>query len=151
MLDSSLSRKLDLWGFESGIMVFRDQTLGTVFKLLPLDIEVSTDEQLNAVKSNIKRFLNGLPSGLTFQIVQEIVSGNEVIIQNHEKTLSQDCDDLTVELTADRVKKYRDLDQAGLLPKINLYLLLRKPMSVNRGRQGFAGFLKGPSSLLINA
>ncbi len=151
MLDSALSRKLDLWGFESGVMVFRDQTLGTALRLLPLDIEVSTDDQVNAIKSNIKSFLNGLPSGLTFQIVQEVVSGNEAIIQAHEKTLSPDCDALTVELTMERVRKFRELDSAGLLPKRNLYLLLRKPMSINRGTNGIAGFLKGPSSLTEKA
>jgi len=147
VLDSALSRKLDLWGFESGIMVFRDQTLGTALKLSSLDIEVSTDDQVNAIKSNIKSFLNGLPTGLTFQIIQEVVSGNEAIIQAHEDTLASDSDALTIELTAERVKKFRELDSVGLLPKRNLYLFLRKPMSVSRGRQGFGGFLKGPSPL----
>lgn len=52
-------------------MVFRDQTLGTALRLSPLDIEVSTDDQVNVIKSNLKIFLNGLPSGLTFQVVQE--------------------------------------------------------------------------------
>lgn len=147
MLDSALSRKLDLWGFESGVMVFRDQTLGTVLRLSPLDIEVSTDDQINSIKSNIKGFLNGLPSGLTFQIVQEVVSGNEAVINAHENTLAPDCDALTAELTAERVKKLRELDKDGLLPKRNLYLLLRKPMVMNRERTGFGGLMKGPSSL----
>ncbi len=147
MLDSTLSRKLDLWGFESGVMVFRDQTLGTALKFTPLDIEVSTDDQINALKYNLKNFLNGLPAGLTFQIVQEVVSGNDVVIQSHENTLAQGCNDLTVELTKERVKRFRELDNAGLLPKRNLYLFLRKPMSVNRQRKGFAGLLKGPAAL----
>ncbi len=147
MLDSALSRKLDLWGFEAGVMVFRNQTLGTVLKLSPLDIEVSTDDQINLIKSNIKSFLNGLPPGLTFQIVQEVVSGNEAIIQAHENTLAPDSDALTVELTSERVKKLRELDKDGLLPKSNLYLLLRKPMITNRERKGFGGLIKGPSSL----
>jgi conjugal transfer ATP-binding protein TraC len=147
MLDSALSRKLDLWGFESGVMVFRDQTLGAAFKLSPLDIEVATDDQVNSIKSNIKSFLNGLPSGLTFQIIQEVVSGNEAIINAHERTLAENSSALTIELTAERVKKFKELDQAGLLPKRNLYLFLRKPMSTNRNREGLGAFFKGPSSL----
>lgn len=127
MLDSNLSERLDLWGFERGVMVFRDQSLGAALNLRQLELTVATDDRINEVKSLTKTFLNGLPQGMTVQFVQELVSGNNEKIEAHAATLETSATDLTLEITKERIQKFKDLDKSGAIPKRNLYVFIKAP------------------------
>lgn len=126
MMDATLSNRLQIWGFEDGITVFKDFSLGAAFKISSVDISCQTDEAINALKESLRQFLNGLPTGISMQFVQEIVPGNIEIIRKHERTAFLEMPDLTREIVKERVSKFSELDQAGLLPKQNLYLFVRK-------------------------
>ncbi len=125
-MDATLSNRLQIWGFEDGIAVFKDFSLGAGLKISSLDISALDDEAINTLKEKLRQFLNGLPSGLSLQFAQEIVPGNLEVIQTHEKTSSDNISDLTKEIVKERVLKFSELDQAGLLPKQNLFLFVRK-------------------------
>ena len=73
MLDSTLADRLELWGFDNNVMVFRDFSLGGALKLSSIDVSCKSDEAINELKSQIRQFLNGLDSNLSLQFVQEIV------------------------------------------------------------------------------
>lgn len=127
MMDATLSNRLQIWGFEDGITVFKDFSLGAAFKISTLDISCQEDESINAIKERLRQFLNGLPAGLSLQFAQEIVPGNIEIIRKHEEMSLNDIPELTREIVKQRVQKFTELDEAGLLPKQNLYLIVRKP------------------------
>lgn len=126
MTDATLSNRLQIWGFEDGITVFKDFSLGAAFKISTLDISCQTDEAINAIKESLRQFLNGLPAGLSLQFAQEIVPGNIEVIRNHEEMSLSEVSELTRKIVKQRVQKFTDLDEAGLLPKQNLYLFVRK-------------------------
>jgi conjugal transfer ATP-binding protein TraC len=127
--DPNLANRLQVWGFEEGLTVFGDGSLGAGLRLTPLDVSCKDDEDINALKRKISTFLGGLHSGSRFQIFQEITSGNEAVISGHEMTLLDGALPVTCEVTGERVRKLRDDDKAGLLPVRRLYLFLRLPFS----------------------
>lgn len=126
MTDATLSNRLQIWGFEDGITVFKDFSLGAAFKISTLDISCQTDEAINAIKESLRQFLNGLPAGLSLQFAQEVVPGNIEVIRKHEEMSLSEVSELTRKIVKQRVQKFTDLDEAGLLPKQNLYLFVRK-------------------------
>lgn len=127
MIDSTLSNRLQIWGFEDGITVFKDFSLGAVFKISTLDISAQTDDAINELKESLRQFLNGLPPGLSLQFMQEIVPGNIETIKQHGNIMLPNASDLVCNIVHERMSRFTDLDQAGLLPKQNLYLIIRKP------------------------
>lgn len=137
MFAQDLSGKVDLWGFENGLMVFKDRSLGACLELAPLDVGVATDDRIIEIKLGLRTFLNSLPVGVSVQIMQEVVSGNHRRIEAHAETLCADALPLVTEITKARVKKYMDLDEAGLLPKRNVFLFLRKPFAASSAPSGF--------------
>ena len=127
MLDSTLAHRLELWGFEDGVMVFRDLSLGAALKVQGLDITCLSDESINLLKGQIRQFLNGLEPGLNLQFVQEIVPGNEAEIEGHEARIGEEITPLVSEIASARVERFNSLDRSGQLPRQVLYILLRKP------------------------
>jgi hypothetical protein len=83
-MNNALAEKLEVWGFEEGKLIFKDFSLGTILKVIPRDIQTSTDQSLNTVHQIACDFLNGLPSGLSIQFVQMISRGNETRIERHK-------------------------------------------------------------------
>lgn len=127
MLDSILANRLELWGFEKNLMVFRDFSLGAGLKLDVLDISCQSDDAINALKSNVRQFLNGLAPNLSIQIVQEIVPGNKEKLDGHVGRTAPEASALAREIVGERVKKLEILDQEGQLPRQRLFLFIRKP------------------------
>lgn len=127
MMDSNLANRLQVWGFEDGMIVFKDFSLGAVFKISSLDVSCATNEEIGSVKESLRQLLNGVPAGTSIQFMQEIVPGNLEVIENHGKNLDSNLSDTSREIVNERLKKFRRLDQEGQLPKQNLYLLIRKP------------------------
>lgn len=135
-MDKILSNRLQIWGFEAGVCVFADASLGAVLKISPLDVSCQDDEAINSIKENLRTFLNGLPVNAKIQFFQEIVSGNGSIIQAHQETLKEKAHPITREITAERVESLKRQDENGEIPKTNLYLIVRlpfqKPLTVKR-------------------
>jgi type IV secretory pathway VirB4 component len=148
MLDSSLNKKIEIWGFEQGCMVYKDKSLGAALRLTPIDVSTFSDEKINDVKSGLKNFLNGLPSGMSIQFMQEVVSGNGERIKAHELTSTDNILPLVRDITAERVEKYNRMDSCGELPKRNLVLFLRKPFITQAKKiSQLKGFWKNDNSL----
>lgn len=127
-MNNFLNEKLQVWGFEENLIVFRDGSLGAAFELGTLDVSCQDDESLNALSQRVCDFVNGLPQGLSLQFMQEITSGNEKTIQEHSLTLKESASELTKEITTSRAKTLKSADEEGLIPKQNLYLFLRNPL-----------------------
>jgi conjugal transfer ATP-binding protein TraC len=137
VIDGILSNRLQIWGFEDGVTVFKDFSLGAIFKISTLDISAQTDEAINNLKESLRQFLNGLPPGLSLQFMQEIVPGNIETIRQHRSTLLPDVSDLVRNIVDERIENFTDLDKAGLLPKQTLYLLVRKPFDKMPEKMGW--------------
>jgi conjugal transfer ATP-binding protein TraC len=126
MQDSSLANRLELWGFEKGVMVFKDFSLGCGFEIPTIDVSCESDDSINTLKNRIRQFLNGLPSGLSIQFMQEITAGNDEIINAHGKFAKEDLTEFQKEIVEARLQKFLDLDNNGELPKQTLYVFIRK-------------------------
>jgi conjugal transfer ATP-binding protein TraC len=150
MLDQTLAHRLELWGFEDGVMVFRDFSLGAALRIQALDVSCLSDDAINELKTQIRRFLNGLPPGASIQIVQEVVPGNSETITGHLNRVAQDAmapSPLIAEITSMRVEKFLKMDAAGQIPKQNLYLVLRKPFE-RAHKKSWMSFLRKKSAVL---
>ena len=151
MLDSSLNKKIEFWGFEQGCIVYKDKSLGAALALMPIDVSTFSDEKINDIKAGLKNFLNGLPSGMSVQFMQEVVSGNGERIKAHAATDFGDSLQLVQDITDERVRKYHRMDEQGELPKRNLVLFLRKPFIAQEKKFGFKGFWKDDATLTEKA
>lgn len=127
MIDAKLANRIDVWGFENGCLVFKDLSLGMALKISALDVSCKTDEAINVTKELFRSFLNGLPSYLSLQVVQEITSGNQQVIEEHLSGIAEGANDFAKELTRARCEAFRKLDKNGQLPMRNLYLFVRLP------------------------
>ncbi len=137
MKDRTLSNQIELWGFDQEVMVFRDFSLGKAFRLQGVDISCATHEDINTIKNQLRSFLNGLPPGMCLQFIQEVVSGNDLVIKKHADTLKSDALPIVEKITQERTGGLLNLDNEGRLPKHNLYLILRSPFSQRPKPRGF--------------
>lgn len=127
-MNNSLHEKIQLWGFEENTLIFRDGSLGAALKLSPVDVTCLDIDIVNRLSNRLGDFLNGLPQGLHFQFMQEIVSGNASLLKENANLLKDSAMTLTKEITRDRMQALYDEDLCGSLPKQNLYLFLRMPL-----------------------
>ncbi len=128
-MSASLAEKLDLWGFEEETLIFKDCSLGAILDVTPRDVTCATDQELNLLHSASCDFLNGLPAGISLQFVQIVGRGGEPKLSQHgaaNEGTSEPCE-LANRLTLSRVKRLRNLDESGDLPKQKLYLVIRRP------------------------
>ena len=70
---------------ESGFILFSDGGIGFGLELTPVDVGCWDDARIDSLASRIAGFLNGLPAGVDFQLVQEIGKGNLSLIDRYEK------------------------------------------------------------------
>lgn len=127
-MTKALADKLQIWGIEEGITIFTDGSLGFGLELNSLDISCWNDDAIESLDSRIKSFLNGLPSNLDIQFVQDITGGNEAILSKYEKASTENNSLLVQELGKIRTEKFRELDQSGDLPKYTFRLFVRKKL-----------------------
>lgn len=147
MLNSKLANRLELWGFEDGVMVFRDFSLGAAINLRPMDITCFADDAVNTVKGQVAQILNGVPSGLRLQFVQEIVRGSESTILAHGDAATTDQQELVGEITENRVSQFLALNESGSLPNQNLTLFIRRAFTRPPAKKG-SGLLRRKVSVL---
>ena len=136
-MSGNLADALQVWGLEENITIFIDGSFGTGFRLMPIDGSCWSIDQANDYSQRLAQFLNGLPSEIDIQFVQDIKSGNSELINKHSGTTKEDLINeepineykIVHELTKTRVEKFQSLDQSGLLPKHGLHLFVRRKAS----------------------
>lgn len=124
-MSSKLADHLQIWGLEGDNFIFSDGSFGLGFTLNPVDSSCWSTEQANEYADKLTQFLNGLPSEIDIQFVQDIKAGNQKLIDQH-LTLDSSDNEVVRELTSARVLKFQKLDDEGLLPHHGLMLFARR-------------------------
>lgn len=125
-MNRGLIDKLQVWGFEDGITLFKDSSMGFGFRLLPHDIAYSSDEEINALQEKLKIFLGSLPPHIDIQLVQTIEKGGQEDLKKHLE-LSEGSENLVHYLAKERYEKFNALEIEGKLPQQSNYLFIRIP------------------------
>ncbi|MGE4107748.1 MAG: ATP-binding protein [Bacteriovoracia bacterium] len=125
----ALADELELWGIEQDCLLFQDGSLGFALKIKPTDISCISDETINSITQGVAQFLNGLPPEIDLQFVQDIKGGNASVLDVHESLIQESSTEAAQALTRARIEKLRTLDGEGFIPKHELLLLVRKPLT----------------------
>ena len=124
MLNNNLISKLQIWGIEDDIVLFKDGSFGSSFKISPLDISCAADSAINQIRQKLKTFLNALPKNIDVQFMQSIEKSDA-----KDFTLPKDHIKNTVlfanELSKQRENKFNTLNARGLLPEQENTFLVR--------------------------
>lgn len=124
-MSGRLADCLQIWGLEDNNIIFSDGSFGLGFLLRPVDSTCWSTQQRNDYAEQLTQLLNGLPSEIDFQFVQDIKAGNSKLISEHQQSDSSDQEVIS-ELTRARVEKFQKLDAEGLLPKHDLLFFVRR-------------------------
>lgn len=119
--------KLQVWGFENEITLFKDFSMGFGFRLEPQDVAHSSDEEINQLKEKLKNFLGSLPAHIDLQFLQSIEKGGKEVLHEHLE-FSKNSPTLVKYLTQERLNKFNALEAEGKLPQQFNYLLVRVPL-----------------------
>ena len=126
-MNNILADQLEIWGFEKDLIVFSDGSLGFGLELVPVDVTCWSDEAINQIAQKSANFLNGLPSLIDIQFIQDIKRGNATVIDGHE-TLGQEATNSAAQILCHkRAEKLREEDNSGLLPSHTLKVFIRRP------------------------
>ena len=125
-MSSPLADKLEIWGFEEDLIVFGDASTGFGLEVEPLDVSCFDDESVDDLARRLIGFLNGLPSDVDIQFVQEIGAGNTPLIASFDGMLKRDAAETLKALHEVRVSKLKEADAEGLLPRYRLRVFVRK-------------------------
>ncbi len=124
----NLADKIQVWGFESDLVVFKDGSIGFAMELGFVDATTWQEDRINAFAERLDQFLNGLPSHTDIQFVQDICSGNEYSFLSHLR-LAQGCyNQAVVDLVKARIDGLETRDRSGELPFHGLRVFFRRPM-----------------------
>lgn len=126
MTNNALIQKFEIWGFEEGIAVFKDSSLGFGFSLNAQDISCESDEKINQVKSHLRTLLGSLPSGIDIQFVQSIEKAGKRDLEQH-LSFSSSATPLIRHVAEARFQKFSDLDDSGALPRQENLVFVRIP------------------------
>ena len=121
-----LADQLEIWGIESQCVIYKNGSLGFVLKLVPTDPQCWSTNKINGFSQQLVSFLNGLPLGLNVQIIQDIKAGNESLLETFSQLNTQSSGKLNA-VGQERVNKYKQLDQLGMLAKYTNYIVCRVP------------------------
>lgn len=125
-MKTALSDYMQIWGFDNDTIIFSDGSLGFGLEVSPLDATCWSAQQVNGFTQRVSQFLNSLPDHLDLQLVQDITSGNKMLINEHQKTAENCTNQIVSELANVRAARLTRLDDDGLLPKHTLKLFVRK-------------------------
>ena len=125
MIKPALVDKIEIWGFESALIIFKDFSLGAVLEISPRDISCSTDEDLNRYHGSLCQFLNSLPSGLSCQFVQSTEQDTGELLKKH-RVVADTAPELARRLVESRTRKFEVLNEQGLMPAQRTYLVVRR-------------------------
>ena len=121
-----LSDMLQIWGFESGFTLFADGSYGFGLELSPVDVGCWDDDRIDALAARLGLFLNSLPAGIDFQLVQDIGKGNDTLIEKNKELGKGALAPTVIALHEARVTKLRAEDAEGLIPKHTLKAFVRR-------------------------
>ena len=125
-MNNALVDRLQIWGFEDGIAIFKDKSLGFGFQIAPQDISCESNERINQIKGQLKLFLGSLPSNIDLQFVQAIEKGGKEDLDAH-LALASEASELVQQLTQERFEKFSILEDSGALPSQKNLLFVRIP------------------------
>ncbi|MBK9039152.1 MAG: TraC family protein [Bdellovibrionales bacterium] len=127
MKAKALCEDLQVWGFEDGLTVFKDNSIGFGLELSTLDISCSEDEAINVLSVRIKDFINGLPSGIDFQFIQDIAGSDLSVFKSMSGQQNQNP--IIQELMKTRIEKFSRLSSRGELVGPVLKVFVRLPFN----------------------
>lgn len=130
-MSHALADHLQIWGFEQDLVIYSDGSLGFVLDCIPVDVSTWSDERINSYSENVGQFLNSLPSKIDIQFIQDIVPGNNKIIDCHQKLAANANNETAKSLCNERVARLRASDANGEIPTHRLKVIVRKPLSQN--------------------
>lgn len=122
----ALADKLEVWGFESGFVIFSDGSLGFGLELSPLDVTCFNDERLDSLAGRISSFLNNLPEGLDLQFIQEVTRDNGGLFKKSQNLVSSGLPVTISELHSRRLSWLSEKSANDELPKHSIKLFVRK-------------------------
>ena len=124
---SSLAEKIDLWGFEADLLVFKDGCLGFGIKIEPVDISFQADDEISDFHEKLKSFLSPLPDEVQFQFVKNFTKPSGFELRKHEELAFPSCEAVAKELARDRVSHFKEKIDSGQLSSESLCLFVRMP------------------------
>ncbi|MEQ1875306.1 MAG: ATP-binding protein [Bdellovibrionia bacterium] len=127
-MSSVLADHLQIWGLEEDIIIFSDSSLGFGLEVTPVDVSCFDDERINSLSEASCQFLNGLPSGIDIQFIQEIGRGSQDTINEHERLGHNATNPIAKALCNERAARLTQYENNNLLPKHGLKIFIRKPM-----------------------
>lgn len=130
-MSQALADYLQIWGFEQDFIIFSDGSLGFGLDCIPIDISCFSDERIGSLSERVGLFLNSLPDKTDIQFVQDIEPGNSTVIENHLRLSDQSKNEIAKTLCLTRTEKLKIEDRNGGLPKHNLKVFVRRPLSQN--------------------
>lgn len=129
MSQDTLADRLQVWGFESNSTLFTDGSLGFGLELIPIDISCWDDHRTNGLIERTSQFLNGLPQNTDIQFIQEIGSGNESIVSEHQALALEEAGVIAQSLCQTRGDRILKLDSQGNVPCHRLKIFVRRPLA----------------------
>jgi conjugal transfer ATP-binding protein TraC len=123
---NALVEKFEPWGFEDGITLFKDKSLGFTFKIKSQDISCEPDEKVNQIKVQLRSFLGSLPSDIDVQFVQAIDKAGTTDLDEH-LSYSKNAIPMIRQVAEVRHRKFAELDDVGALPSQENFVFIRVP------------------------
>jgi hypothetical protein len=127
-MTQALADHIQVWGFEKGIIVFADGSLGFGLKCTPIEVSCWDAERTNAYAERISQFLNSLPVGLDIQFVQDIEPGNGPVIEAHRALAVNSQNEVAKVLCEERSALLHAQDRSGEIPVHSLKIFVRLPL-----------------------
>ena len=136
----NLVDRLDLWGFENGIALFRDCTGGFGFRLRPVDGSCWPDEAHNEQRLRLKELLGCLPAHADVQFAFQVGRTSERCFDRHRELSAgaSSASSMVLVLQDARLQKFRNLNDDGNLPEHAAFVFVRLALS-NRAVRGSLG------------
>jgi conjugal transfer ATP-binding protein TraC len=125
-MNHALVQKFETWGFENGITIFKDCSLGFGFRFPPKDISCEPDETINQIKTQLRGWLGSLPSGIDVQFVQSIDKAGTRALDEH-LAYSESAVPIIREVAEIRHQKFSELSDVGALPSQENLVFIRLP------------------------
>lgn len=125
MMSNVLADTLELWGFESDVMVYKDFSLGRMLKVYPIDASCFVENDLFSLKSRLSQMLNSLPTGARIQFFQEVVPDAKPIVDHFLSLKSESTSEIVTRLTNQKAQTLLEQEACGTLVARPLYLTIR--------------------------
>lgn len=125
---NALSDLIQIWGLEEGNIIFSDGSLGFALELSHLDVTTWEDDKIDTLAEKLSSFLNGLPSGVDIQFVQDIEKGFFDVLNLNSALQEKEVNPIAANLQAERLSRLTEEAKSGALPKHTLRIFVRRPM-----------------------